>query len=831
MKKLFFTGILVSILTLNLFSQPSQGNPSNIDKSMLPKIGTIRGTIVEAGSKVALDYANIAVYNQRDSSIAGGVMAENGGKFIISELTPGIYYIDAKFIGYEHFIKSGIRIGKEHTNIDLGTIELNPAAENLNEVKVYAQDRPVVYQIDKKIIDPSQIATAANGTAVDVLANTPSVSVDIEGNVSLRGSSNFTVLIDGRPTPFSAADALQQIPASTIHNIEVITNPSAKFDPDGNSGIININTKKSKVAGISGIINATGDSYGSLTGDFLVNYKTGKFNFFVGGNKANRYGNGQGESINKTWKTDSNSLFTDTITTTSLGLNERGHNSWSVKAGFDYFINDNNTLSFSTNLNGRSRVNGGSNDFQERSTSGYLLNSLTKSNSTGTSENISFNLDYKKKFNKEGHELTAFLYYETGTDDELSSFDQFLDDTLLFNGQKNWENGNEKEVRFKVDYVYPITTKMKIEAGYQARIEQENGWNDVHWYTETDNYVPSDTSRYYNNSDFKQNIHSIYATWSNAGRIFGYQLGLRTELTDWIISYSGAPNDYLINRWDFFPSVHLSFNITDKQQLTTSYTRRIQRPRGFFFEPFETWTDAYNVRKGNPAIQPEYIDSYELGYQLQLKKGFISTEVYRRQTNNKIEQVKSVYSDNVMLQTFDNIGKDYSTGVEMMLNYKLAKWWSFNLMGNLYQYQIKGKLYGADVDQSSTNWNARLSNTFIITKTTKLQVDGMYNSPTTSAQGSRDGFAFTNMAVRQDLFNNKLNVTFSVRDVFDTAKFGFESKGANFYSKSKYDMKSPVFSLTLSYKINNYKQKRQSNEGENGGNGEMNGMDAGGMGE
>jgi outer membrane receptor protein involved in Fe transport len=823
MKKLFFTGILLSVFSLNLLSQPSPNGPSNFDKSMLPKIGTIKGTIIEAGSKIALDYANVAVYNQRDSSIAGGVLAGNGGKFIISDLAPGVYYIDAKFIGYDHFQKSDIRVGKEKSDIDLGTIELNPASENLAEAKVYAQDRPIVYQLDKKIIDPSQIATAANGTAVDVLANTPSVSVDIEGNVSLRGSSNFTVLVDGRPTPFTAADALQQIPASTIRNIEIITNPSAKFDPDGNSGIININTKKTKQKGISGLVNATADSYGSLTGDLLLNYKTGKFNFFVGGNKANRYGEGQAENLNITYGTD-------TITTTSSGLNNRGNNSWSAKTGFDYYLNDKNTITFTVNLNGHDRENSGTNHFQESSTSGYLLNSLTKSSSKGDETNMAFNIDYKKTFKKEGHELTAFVFYESGNGDELSYFDQFLSDTLLINGQKNWENGNEKEFRIKADYVYPITAKMKIEAGYQTRLEQETGWNDVHWYNIADNYVPSDTSRYYNNSDFKQNIHSLYATWSNTGTVFGYQLGLRTEFTDWEISYSGAPKDYMINRWDFFPSLHLSFNLSDKQQFTTSYTRRIQRPRGFFFEPFETWTDAYNVRKGNPAIQPEYIDSYEFGYQLQLTKGFVSTEIYHRKTNDKIEQIKSVYSDNVMLQTFDNIGKDYSTGVELMLNYKPTKWWSFNLMGNLYRYRIVGNLNGKDVDQSSNNWNARLSNTFNLTKTTKLQVDGMYNSPTTSAQGSRDGFAFTNVAVRQDLFKNKLNVTFSVRDVLNTAKFGFESKGTNFYSKSKFDMKSPVFSLTLSYKINNFKQKRQANEGENGGNGEMNGMDAGGGG-
>jgi outer membrane receptor protein involved in Fe transport len=818
MKRLFFTSLLLFVSFMWVFSQPSPSMPTS-----LPSRGIVVGKIIESGSKVPLEYANVAIYSVKDSSLAGGGIADAKGFFNVPNLAPGVYYLDAKFIGYERTVKNNIKIGSDKFNVDLGIIELIPASANVDEVKVVAQDRPIVYEIDKKIVDPSQFPTAANGTAVDVLSNTPSVSVDIEGNVSLRGSSNFTVLIDGRPTPFTAADALEQIPASTIRNIEIITNPSAKFDPDGNAGIININTKKSKMTGFSGIVNANADTYGSLSGDFLVNFKTGKFNFFVGGNKADRKGMGQSDQLNITYGSD-------TVTTTSSGENDRGHNSWSTKAGVDYYINDRNTLSFTANLNGRSRLNSGLNDFVESSTSGYLLNTLTESNSEGDGRNVALNLDYKRTFEKEGAELTAMLYYSNGTDNELSYFEQFLNDTILYNGQKNWEYGDEDQTRFKLDYVYPFTAKMKLEAGYQALLKNEYGWNDVHWYTVTDDYEPLKSSLYYTDSDFKQNIHALYATWSNSGKTFGYQLGLRAEYTDREITYSGSTEDYKIDKWDLFPTIHLSFNLSEKQQFTTSYTRRIQRPRGYFLEPFKTYTDAYNIRQGNPGLENEYVDSYEMGYQLQLDEGFVSAEVYHRQINNKIEQVSSVYSETVMLQTFSNIGTDYSTGVELMLNYRPTKWWSLNLMGNLYRYQVVGKLYGEDIDQLSTNWNSRWSNTFNITKTTKLQVDAMYNSPTTSAQGRRDGFMFTNMAVRQDLFKNKLNVTLSVRDVLNTAKFGFVSSGAGFYNKSSYDMKSPVFSLSLSYKINNYKKKQRNNangENVNGENGSETGVDMG----
>lgn len=811
MKRIF----LISIWSLISFSLAAQPPAMPVDAAML---GSIKGKIVEAGSNVPLEYANVAIYSETDSTLAGGGIANINGEFIVKDLKPGSYFLDAKFIGYEHTKKHNIVFSRPNMNIDLGVIKLEPASKNLGEVNVVAQDRPIIYEIDKKIIDPSQFPTSANGTATDVLANTPSVVVDIEGNVTLRGSSNFTVLIDGRPTPFEAADALDQIPASTIRNIEIITNPSAKYDPDGNAGIININTKKSKLTGVSGLINASADSYGSITGDFLLNYKLDKFNVFLSGNKANRYGQGFAERINETYGAD-------TIYTLSNGQNERGNDSWSVKTGFDYFMNDFNTLTFNLSLNGRERLQGGTNNFHEYSTSGFDLRSVTESNNSGDSKNIALSLDYKRTFKKQGQELTAFVNYERGNDVELSNFDQFDGNDLLIRGQNNWENGNEDEFRFQLDYVHPITSTMKLEAGYQSRIDRSFEWNDVHWYNVADSYEPSSTSPYYTESNFSRDIHSLYSTFSNSGNHFGYKLGLRTEYTDRMIDYTGSDQTYGITRWDFFPTAHFSYNLPASQQIMASYSRRIQRPRGYFLEPFKTWEDAYNVRQGNPAIEPEYIDSYETGYQKTTGKGFISAELYHRVTNNKIEQIRSVYEDNVMLQTIENIGKDYSTGVEMMWNERPTKWWMFNLMGNIYRYKVEGVLYDTDVTQTSNNWNARLGNTFTLSKTTKLQIDGMYNSPTTTAQGKREGFAFTNVAVRQDFFDNKLNVTLSVRDVLNTAKFGFESSGPGFYSKANFDMKSPVFAVTLSYKINNYRQKKSMNveNGENGGGMEMNG--------
>lgn len=789
-------------------------------------IGSIKGKIIESGSHTPLEYANVAVFSQGDSALVSGTIAGPDGSFSIGQIPPGNYYIDAKFMGYNLLRHSNLVINRSNSSVDLGALELNPASENINEVTVTGNNKAIAYEIDKKVIDPAQFPTAADGTAVDILANTPSVAVDIEGNISLRGSSSFTVLIDGRPTPFEAAEALQQIPASSIRTIEIITNPSAKFDPDGNAGIININTKKSKLNGISGMINGMGDSNGSYSGDMLLNYRVGKFNFFVGANTANRKGGGETES--------STTTTSDTLTsqTASQGEGMRGRNSLSLKTGFDYYINDKNTLSFNINLDDRNRYQKSTLDFTESNSTGYLLESLTENESENAGNELALSLDYKKTFNKPGQELTGFLYYEEGGSTEYSFYNQFNGQDQLIEGQKSWEAGTDRQFRVKFDYVHPFTSKNKLETGFQSRIDRDLEWNDVHWYDQLpDNYESDPSSPYYSDTKFSRDIHTVYGMYSHSFLMWGLQLGLRSEYTNRVLNYSETPDAFTVHRIDFFPTAHFSFNLPHDQQLITSYTRRIERPRGFALEPFITYVDAYNVRTGNPDILPEYIDSYELGYQKQMKDGFFSAEAYFRQTNNKIEHVQSVFQQNVLMNTVANIGTDYSLGIEVMLNLKPAKWWTLNLMGNLYNYRLEGAFDDQTIETTSNNWNSRMSNTFLFGKNSRLQADLMYNSPTVSAQGKREGFMFTNIAYRQDFMKNKLSVTLGIRDVLNTAKFEFTSEGPGFSSYRKFDMKSPVVSLTLSYRINNYKTQRAKGEGgsENGSSGGMMDMEGGDM--
>ncbi len=815
--------LVVSLLILGvIFSVDAQPKPDQIvNENPAPKKGMISGKLIEKGSKVPLEYASVAIYQTADSSLVSGGIATSDGRFSIGNLKAGNYYLVAQFIGYKDVTVPEIVIEPQQMKVDVGAIVLFPATEELNEVSVTAQDKPIAYSIDKKVVDPTQFPTAANGTAIDVLANTPSVTVDIEGNVALRGNSNFKVLIDGRPTPFDAADALEQIPTSTIQNIEIITNPSAKYDPDGNAGIINIKTKKSKLNGISGIVNATGDTNGSITGDALVNYRVGKFNFFVSGNRAERVHGGS--SIQ-----ESMTIAIDTLYTFSYGDNDNRRSSSSVKTGFDYAINDYNSLAFNVSLNNRSGKNDSELDFEETSSNGSLLNSITYNNRERTGNNLGYSLDYKKTFEQEGRELTALFYYESGSSDEVTAYDQYLGNGDLVEGQYGWEVGDDSEWRGQIDYIHPFNQDTKIEAGLQTRNDRSEEWNDVFLYEgEKIDYSPTESSPNYSLTNYSRDLYSTYFMFSQQRNIFGYQLGLRGEYTDRRLNYSEVEGEYEVNRFDYFPTAHISLGLPSDQQLALSYSRRINRPRGYYLEPFITYVDAYNVRRGNPGVEPEYINSYELGYQKTLNDGFISLEAYHRQTNNVIERVQTVFEENVIMRTVDNIGEDYSTGLELMLNTNPTKWWILNLMGNAYHYMLQGEYENRTIDTKSFNWHARMNNTFLLSENTKLQIDGMYHSPSVTAQGRREGFMFTNVALRQDFLNKKLSATLGIRDVLNTAKFEFSSEGENFSTYRKFDMNSPVVSLTLSYKINNYKQKRARGEGEGGG--DMMNMDGGDM--
>ncbi len=793
---IFFTGSISTILFAN-----------ELKYNLSP--GTIKGLVYDSHTNEPLEFATIALTNSSDSSLVSGSISDSNGFFRLKDIESGTYILNVRFMGYHDKQVTDIRLHAQQRSLDMGKILVSPMDELLDEVVVVA-DRPTMsYQIDKKVINVSQLHTSASGTAVEILENIPSVTVDIDGDVSLRGSGSFTVLIDGKPSILDANDILNQIPASQIENIEIITNPSARFDPDGVAGIINIVMKQNRMQGINGIANINGGSYNRYGTDFLVNYRRNRVNVYAGGDYNQR--GRPGQSI-----TRSESYSSDTTYLNSIGDFDRTRNSWGFRGGVDFTINPQNTLSLAYRMGDRERGGISERSYEEWSSVNPIplfYSSFEESERSGFSH--TFTLDYQMDFNQEGHNILAraILSQRESEDHSLNLLNNASGDTL--SGQRAMEAGPRSRYTFRLDYTLPFNENQKFEAGYQSRFNHSSETNDMFDFIPGDAvFVPSEL--FSKEVEYNTVIHSLYSTFSGEFSKLGYQVGLRTEHTDRFIEMIGEPYDYTLNRWDLYPTLHFSYELTPSQQVMTSYTRRLQRLRGWYLEPFYTWRNAYNIRIGNPNLKPEYIDSYELSYQKRFEKNVLSVDLYYRVTHNKIEWVRSIYDDqaNVLLTTFENVGNDYSLGTEIMIGFDPTDWWHFDIMGNLYDYRQRGELYGQDYSATSFNWNTRLNNDFRITSSTRVQLRGMYNSPTVRAQGERSGYFVTNIAIRQSFLDNDLSFTFQVRDIFGTMARETINYGNDFYSFRSWDPNTPTFSLRASYRINNYRADRRVPRGD-----------------
>ncbi|MFP4288930.1 MAG: TonB-dependent receptor domain-containing protein [Bacteroidales bacterium] len=790
--------------------------PAN-EKSETLKPGVIKGWVYDTLANEPLEFATVTLKNKEDGSLVTGAITDVNGFFRLTEVDEGDYFLELSFLGYKEKTFENIEISLGQPSMDLGKMLLSPTDEMLNEVVVSADRPTMTYQIDKKVINVSQLHTSASGTAVEVLENIPSVTVSIEGEVSLRGSSSFTVLIDGKPSILDANDILNQIPASQIENIEIITNPSAKFNPDGVAGIINIVMKKNRQDGVNGIVNLNGGTQNRMGGDFLVNYRKERINYFLGGDYNQRGMTGNSVRNSETILDQTNYLYSD-------GIFNRDRNSYGARAGMEFNINPLNTLSLSYRFNYGEFGSSSDRDYEEWTSADlekFLYASFEDNVRGGFSH--SFNVDYKKDFDKEEHSLLARAVFQTRNSEDISENMLSNSDLVDVSGQKSIEAGPSSRLSFNLDYTLPLLETNKLEAGWESRVRLANETNELFQYdTQANDYFLDDF--YSKDVDYNRDVHAAYSTFSGEWSKLGYQLGLRTEYTQRLIDLRGETNEFTMNRWDFYPTVHFSYKLPAEQQFMTSYTRRLQRLRGWYLEPFYTWSDAFNIRIGNPNLDPEYIDSYEMSYQKRFEKNILSVDLYYRVTHNKIERVRSVFNpeENILLTSFANVGKDYSLGTEIMTGFDPAKWWHFDLMGNLYDYRLTGSIDGEDFSTSSFNWNVRWNNDFRLSSSSRIQFRAMYNSPTVMAQGERSEFFVTSLAVKQDFLEKALSLTLQVRDIFSTMRGEYTYSDDNFYSFSSWDAQTPIITLTASYRINNYNNQR-GGRGPNG-NGGMDNM-------
>lgn len=779
-------------------------------------IGQIRGIVVEAQTQQPMAYAEIVITQQVDGAQVTGTISDNDGFFVIEKLPAGAYKAEIFFIGYKSIFVENIVVDGNTPSHNLGKITLTSSSLSAETVEVEGERAAISYQIDKKVVNVEDRLTAVSGNAVDVLKNVPSITVDIDGNVSLRGSGNFRVLIDGRPSVLDANDALQQIPASSIANIEIITNPSAKYDPEGTAGMLNIVLKKERRGQNSGLIGFNAgldDKYGS---EVFYTIRQNKLAATLGANYNRRFNARDQLEVNRT--------TIDAVTTeiNSDGTSSRGRIHGNFQGSLSYDFTPQRLINFDWRI--------GKGEFGGDATLNYIETTQPANQSnqyqsysdrSRIGEFFSGTLAYQHFFGPrqrrgKSHLLSADIQLSryNGDEETINELRTLSGDQN--SGQRSTEVGPSRRFNARLDYTLPFGKGKAVEAGYQLTDHSSEDRTALYLYdTGSGDYLFQPD--FANFTDYSRSIHAGYLIYSGKNGGLGYQAGLRAEYTERTTAFGEEnPEIFPVDRNDFFPSAHFSYELKNGQQLMASYSRRIERPRGWFLEPFLTYVDAFNVRSGNPALTPEYIDSYELGTQAFFGKNLASAELYYRIGDDRIERVRSVFDDNITLTAPANVGTDYALGAELMLNMDVNKKWNVNLLGNLYDYRIEGVLNDFAFSRESFNWNLRFNNTVNVTETLQFQLNSRYNSATVSSQGREEGFFATDVALKQSFLQRKLTATVQVNDLFGTEKYERISEGANFYNLDRSDIDSPVVLLNLRYNFNNFKIKRDRGDGGDG---------------
>ncbi len=789
--------------------------------------GTVKGMILDSTTRGIIEYATIGLYRVKDSSLVNGLVTGADGAFVFKDLPAGEYYIDANFIGYVPRRIFPINIGSQRTALDLGNVLLHPDVTRIEEVTVVAQSQRVEYKIDKKVVNIAQDLSASGGSLVNALENTPSIEVDVEGNVSLRGSGNFQLLIDGKPSIIGGSEGLQQIPASAVQSLEIITSPSAKYDPDGAAGIINVIMKKQKNNGVGGIANVSVGTRNKYSADLLLNFRRNKLNYFIGGEFADQQNYNEGENERRTYVNDT----TTTILTTSDGVFRR--KSYNLKSGIDYALTDKSTLSLSGVVGARefSRdFNGNSHWFTEPATrdSFYITQNVSGDNNLF----YNLNLDYQKKFDDNGHQLMASVYYESSREDEeeediIRSTDmRYIPTGFEPSRARSITETPEQVLRAELDYTKPLGSG-KIEAGLQSR------WDaDEAKYIYEDFVVPGNewlqNDSISNSMEYLDAMQSAYLIYSAQLGKFEYQAGLRAEYNKRTLDQITINESFTYEKLHFFPSFYLTRRISDAHQVQFTYSRRIQRPRERDLNPFKEFQGVDNVSFGNPALRPEFSNAFEMNYQYTHKRGFVSLETYYRGTLDKITRLSgydTIADRKVFTSTTVNANKDNSLGVELMTNWEIARWWQLNVTGNFFRYQLNGRVESEEVKSVTTSWRTNFSSTFMMKWDTRFQFSGFYNGPSNTLQGKREGSFVVNLALRKELLKKQLTVSLNARDIFSTGMSTNISEGSNFYNYNKGRRESPVVMLNLTFRINNYRQaanrQQDDSDSDDGGMDEM----------
>ena len=773
-----------------------------------PVLSQVRGFVKDKDTGEPVEYADVILMDKETKTVVENISSESNGHFRFSGISNGEYSIMVRLIGYDIFTNESIVVNSSTPSIDIGIVYLQPLEIGLAEVVVEASRRQVIYRLDKRVIEASSNLMGSGGTVVDILENTPSIRVDVDGEVSFRGSSGFKVYVDGKPSFYSGTQALQQIPAGQVENIEVITTPSARYDTDGEVGMINIITKTKSQGGINGMANVYGSTALSNGVDFMLFQQHKKLQWHLAGH--------WNQPIRESDFQQTKETIVKDLTTTSIsdGPRKSKNYHYGLKGGLGYAISPNTSLNAEIEIVHDKFTRVGKLayaetivDSKEGSTISNDYNSIDNYDLHSTVNSAKLGFDHK--FNDKGHTLTGgfMLGYEGGALEYFES-DLFNKNNEREQGHRAWEDEIRWTIRGNLDYTLPYSETGRLEAGYQYHSYLEDGdYSMQFWNPEIKEFYWREDI--YNTFYFQRGIHSTYLIGADSYKSFDAQIGLRGEHTHRVLRSSIEGSNRTVNRFEVFPSVHIGYNMPKDQSLTFAYSYRTNRPQLFYMEPYITFKDYYTAQIGNADIRPEYINSFELMYKKNLSEHTLQSSLFYRSRKDKIERLRIPYEAGVTLDSMANVGNDHALGIELNAQLKINKWWELNLNGNVYYYKVINDLQSGGKKETSTNYDFTINNMFRVNRNTRIQLDGNFVGPSVTTQGRSESFWFVNLAIRQQIYNPNLQATLSFRNIFNSASYRNEITTADLVSITHIRPHYPEITLSVSYTFNNYKRSQE----------------------
>lgn len=832
MKKLQSSLLLLFLFfAVTAFAQRPEGQGGKPGGQGGPKV-KVTGKLIEQDTKQPLEFANVIIQTTSNVTVNGG-LTDAKGEFSL-EVPAGTYNIKYDFISFKTVVISN-KIITEDTN--LGTTAMASDATQLSEIAITAERSTVEIKLDKRVYTVGNDMMVKGGTVSDVLDNVPSVSVDAEGNVALRGNQSVTILIDGRPSTMAGsnvAEVLRLLPADSVDKVEVITNPSARYDAEGGGGIINIVLKKGKADGFNGsVIATTGDpaNHGVSTN---LNFRSENFNIFS--NIGYNYRKNPGNSMNNTkYLNEDNSAksYTD-----EKRENVREREGYNASFGLEYFLTKKTTWTNSVNI----RRNTGGNDtdtyYQNYDADHVFTSTRYRNNNEDTDEtNVNYSTNLIHKFNDKGHELKIDGSISMSKDDNLSGISNTTlgSDTTTY--QRTLNNQEENRSLLQADYVLPIGQNSKFEAGYRGSFSTLD--NDARAENLVDRNWANDPN-YSNYLEYKEKVNALYTQFGSKAGKFSYLLGLRWEDSNIDVNLlsTGEYNNKKYN--NFFPSAFLTYEFNQSTNASINYSRRINRPRGRFLNPFSGLESNINIFKGNPDLNPSYTNAIDLGFLKKWSQLTLSSSAYVNLTDAPfqfIRRLNGLYVEDtpVIITSPLNIGKEFRFGFEFNVNYNPFKWWRINSNFNFYRNQTDGDYSYSYLDQktqqtvnayldlnsSGASWTTRINSKISLPYKIDWQLNGNYEAPQNTSQGRRVGVASANTSFSKDVLKDKGTIGLSIQDIFNSRKMKFETfinGESSSYSEMQWRQRQVTLSFTYRFNMNkNDKQQQQRQQQDGGG--------------